>query len=590
MGISVADFGAVGDGHADDTAALQAGINAAQARGRALLVPAGTYITSKMLLIRPDSKGNLTSLRLVGEGPHHSKIVGSTDLVADAIISIEGSQATKHHLEGIMVWAAGSQTQFAVLAPLLTRSKFSFIKFYGGAVGGLKLGGWINSIVDCEFVFNQGVAALMIEGQANAIDVVRCSFEGNRGAGILVNGGVNVRIDSNTIEGNGGPGVVANAVQALSLRSNYFEANLRGPINTPVSSAAAMWPISGAMAAAAGIQQYNELAICADVIVNGANASTFTLDAPELSDVMPCQGVLLSGNSHCVDAVRCVKPDQNLSHTVVAGVLLASAEGVVMQANSAGGCREHYPTQRCVAVVGGNRSGVSLDMNIGWTSDFSSWDLLGSNRTTGNDTSQTSVIARAPQQFVRAKTDDNMLDGNVDEQLITPENGFLDVTKAPFNVDNTGKAVTDAALQKAVSYAYFNHLVAYFPHGEYLLEKAINALENLGPATMVPGNSFGAFQAGRWLPNVFLGARAIVSKEGAVTRPTFVLKENANLTGALVNFVAGEPDINYNQIFRGIDIRIMDGNPAANGINMAGAQGTSMQDVTVWAGNGYAGT
>ena len=56
-----------------------------------------------------------------------------------------------------------------------------------------------------------------------------------------------------------------------------------------------------------------------------------------------------------------------------------------------------------------------------------------------------------------------------------------------------------------------------------------------------------------------------------------------------MNFVAGEPDCNYNQIFRGIDIRIMDGNPKANGINMAGAQGTSMQDVTVWAGKGYAG-
>ena len=88
---------------------------------------------------------------------------------------------------------------------------------------------------------------------------------------------------------------------------------------------------------------------------------------------------------------------------------------------------------------------------------------------------------------VQLKTDNVVarMDANVDEKLIIPEYGFLDVTKAPFNVDNTGKTVTDVALQKAVSHAYFNHLVAYFPHGEYLLEKAINALENLGPATMV---------------------------------------------------------------------------------------------------------
>jgi hypothetical protein len=281
-----------------------------------------------------------------------------------------------------MVWAAGAQTQFAVLAPLLTRSKFSSMKFYGGAVGGLKLGGWINAVVDCEFGDNRGIAALVIEGQANAIDVVRCSFEGNRGAGILVNGGTNVRIESNTIEGNGGPGVVANGVQALSMRSNYFEANLQHAINTTtghsVSPAASMWPISGALAS--DVKQYNELAICADIVINGANTSTFTLAAPELSDVQPCWGVVLSGNSHCVDAVRCVKQNRNLSATVVAGVLLASAEGVVMQANTAGGCQEHYPTQQCVAVVGGNRSGVSLDMNVGWTSEFSGWELLGSHK------------------------------------------------------------------------------------------------------------------------------------------------------------------------------------------------------------------
>jgi hypothetical protein len=135
-----------------------------------------------------------------------------------------------------------------------------------------------------------------------------------------------------------------------------------------------MWPISG-------VDAYSALAICADVIVNGANASTFTLDAPQLSSEQPCKGVILSGNSHCVDAVRCVQPGENLSSTVVAGVILASAEGVIMQANVASGCQEHYPTQRCVAVVGGNRSGVSLDMNEGWLAgDFSGWDLLGTPR------------------------------------------------------------------------------------------------------------------------------------------------------------------------------------------------------------------
>src|SRR3954468_14673432 len=41
--ISVKDFGARGDDVTDDTAALQAGISAAQSAGRPLFIPAGRY-------------------------------------------------------------------------------------------------------------------------------------------------------------------------------------------------------------------------------------------------------------------------------------------------------------------------------------------------------------------------------------------------------------------------------------------------------------------------------------------------------------------------------------------------------------------
>lgn len=137
---------------------------------------------------------------------------------------------------------------------------------------------------------------------------------------------------------------------------------------------AQMWPIFG-------VNAYSEMAICADIVLNGANTSTFTLDTPQLSSEQPCRGVVLTSNSHCVDAVRCVQPGQNLSDTVVAGVILASAEGVIMQANVATGCQEHYPTQRCAAAVGVNRSDISLAMNEGWLAgEFSGLGLLGKPR------------------------------------------------------------------------------------------------------------------------------------------------------------------------------------------------------------------
>ena len=44
-----------------------------------------------------------------------------------------------------------------------------------------------------------------------------------------------------------------------------------------------------------------------------------------------------------------------------------------------------------------------------------------------------------------------------------------------------------------------------------------------------------------------------------------------------------------NQLFTGIDIKISDGNQDATGIYARGAQGVSVQDVTIYAGNGKVG-
>jgi hypothetical protein len=47
--------------------------------------------------------------------------------------------------------------------------------------------------------------------------------------------------------------------------------------------------------------------------------------------------------------------------------------------------------------------------------------------------------------------------------------------------------------------------------------------------------------------------------------------------------------INFNQLFKGIDVTIGAGNPGANGVQLAGAQGSSIQDSTITVGSGYAG-
>ncbi len=52
MALNARDFGARGDRITDDTAALQAAIDAAQSQGRALAIPAGYYNVSSTLFIR----------------------------------------------------------------------------------------------------------------------------------------------------------------------------------------------------------------------------------------------------------------------------------------------------------------------------------------------------------------------------------------------------------------------------------------------------------------------------------------------------------------------------------------------------------
>jgi hypothetical protein len=47
--------------------------------------------------------------------------------------------------------------------------------------------------------------------------------------------------------------------------------------------------------------------------------------------------------------------------------------------------------------------------------------------------------------------------------------------------------------------------------------------------------------------------------------------------------------INFNQLFKGIDVVIGAGNPGASGVQLPGAQGSSVQDATITVGDGWAG-
>lgn len=156
--------------------------------------------------------------------------------------------------------------------------------------------------------------------------------------------------------------------------------------------------------------------------------------------------------------------------------------------------------------------------------------------------------------------------------------------------DPDGRRDSTKALQDALTYGRTHNVTVFVPIGCYVVTDTLNATE--------PRN-------GRWQPTVVIGEETM----GTLRRATFVLppstpgftNEDEAKTmiafqtdwclspGADINRVADGcehprfPPYNFNQILQGVDVLIMPGNRGAVGITQRGAQGTSLQDVRVFA-------
>jgi len=96
--VSVKDFGAVGDGVADDTAAIQAALTAAM--GKPVLLPKGKYkITSTLKLVPPAGLFEIAP-RLIGEGMHSSII--DTHVANGPAIAIENTTTHNFASNGLL--------------------------------------------------------------------------------------------------------------------------------------------------------------------------------------------------------------------------------------------------------------------------------------------------------------------------------------------------------------------------------------------------------------------------------------------------------------------------------------------------------
>ena len=135
--VSVKDFGAVGDGVADDTVAIQAAIDYSQTANKILTVDAGTY---KITATLTTSSTKPLDLRGEGFGPGTNEVgtVFKFYTPADTLFYIRTGNTAKQSLSNFMcVNASGGTTEIAmdVAGAFISITSVSLYSFQYGIKG-----------------------------------------------------------------------------------------------------------------------------------------------------------------------------------------------------------------------------------------------------------------------------------------------------------------------------------------------------------------------------------------------------------------------------------------------------------------------
>lgn len=185
--VSVKDFGAVGDGVEDDTAAIQAALDT----GKLVRVPAGTYLISAPLLITIDRSG------LVGDGQCTSIVTNHA--TADIIQVGDGSnQVAGVLLRGFRVWSAVVKTGgYAIRARYCSYACFENISLGtvvdysdAGSAHRLYKGYAFDGFLQCAVSGGEIVTAndcVTISGKSGQVWGAELSFDG--GMRLMLSGG-----------------------------------------------------------------------------------------------------------------------------------------------------------------------------------------------------------------------------------------------------------------------------------------------------------------------------------------------------------------------------------------------------------------
>ena len=298
---NVLNFGARGDGSADDSAAIQSAVNAATG---SLYFPKGVFKITRTIEIDLDRVGYTavrseggTQIVMAGAGPAF-KFVGTHNKSADPqgfsddvwrrqrMPMLDNIAITGEHAEAIAVEATG--TMQLTITKLHVRNVLHGIHLRGNNRN--------ITIADCHFYENKGIAIFYDDVNLHQSNITGCHISYNTGGGIVSKGGNvrNIQITGCDIESNMGRDTPPTA-------------------NVLIDCSTSAWGTAEVAITGCSIQHNNSSPDSANIRILGGNEfgtppekkrwGNITITGNILSDVMvnvhlkDCRGVAISGNT-----------------------------------------------------------------------------------------------------------------------------------------------------------------------------------------------------------------------------------------------------------------------------------------------------
>lgn len=226
--VSVKDFGAVGDGVADDTVAIQAALDSVGVGGT-VNIPAGTYKTTAALNVK---KAIIVSGASMDGTIINNTGVGNSFYLRDTTVPTYTNGAV---LQNMTIQGSASAAVGIYCDPI-TYCKFLNLNIKNhGSHGILLNGSYFNQINGCDIRSNTGYG-IVVQNSSNANTIVSTSTNYNGSGGLRFynsNGLTLVQFDT---EANTGWGIVIEAAAELYMTGGWNEGNTIGGIRAFSSS------------------------------------------------------------------------------------------------------------------------------------------------------------------------------------------------------------------------------------------------------------------------------------------------------------------------------------------------------------------